>query len=197
MSGTTSKKNLSLVAAVVIIVIVICASGLAHYYYSSNSTSTSPTSSTMMSSTTMPSSPLILYSADAYVAESTTLESAFTNSSGIMMTPPKSAGSLLLARQISQGNPVSVFISVSRPAVQPLYLGNESSGWAIAFATDQMALAYSNVSLQNAAANSVLSAYNSAVASNTTAGWNNFFSMLSSGSVKVGFGSPNAGSSRL
>jgi molybdate/tungstate transport system substrate-binding protein len=55
-----------------------------------------------------------------------------------------------------------------------------------------MALAYTNASLQSPAAGSILSAYNSAVASNTTAGWNSFFSLLSSGSVKVGFGNPNA-----
>jgi molybdate/tungstate transport system substrate-binding protein len=146
----------------------------------------------MVSSTTMPSSPLILYSADAYVAESTVLENAFTNSTGTMMTPPKAAGSLLLAQQIAEGNPVSVFISVSHSAVEPSHLGNESSGWAIAFASDQMAIAYANVSLQNSAASATVAGYNSAVASNTTAAWNNFFSMITSGSVKVGFGNPNA-----
>ncbi len=192
MSGSASKRNLRLVAAIVIIVIVIGASGLAYYYYSSSSIGTSPTSSTMMSSTTMPSSPLILYSADAYVAESTVLENAFTSSTGVTMAPPKSAGSLLLAQQISQGNPVSVFISVARPAVQPLYLGNESSGWAIAFASDQMALAYSNASLQNSAANSILTTYTSATASNTTEAWNSFFANITSGSVKIGIGNPNA-----
>jgi molybdate/tungstate transport system substrate-binding protein len=145
-----------------------------------------------MSTTTTPSSPLILYSADAYVAESTVLENAFTNSSGIMMAPPKAAGSLLLAHEIAEGNPVSVFISVSHSAVTPEHLGNESSGWAIAFASDQMAIAYANVSLQNSAASAAVAAYNSAVASNTTAAWNNFFSMITSGSVKVGISNPNA-----
>jgi len=190
----SGKKNLRLVAAVVIIVIVVGASMFAYYYYSSTSTGISSTSSTIISGTSASSAstPLILYSADAYVAESSVLESAFTSGTGIGMSPPKAAGSLLLARQISQGNPVSVFISVARAAVEPLYLGNESSGWAIAFATDQMSLAYSNASLQNSEANSTVNAYNSAVASNTTQGWNNFFSLLSSGSVKVGFGNPNA-----
>jgi molybdate/tungstate transport system substrate-binding protein len=143
-------------------------------------------------SSTIPPKPLILYSADAYVLESAMLEGAFTNSTGIMMAPPKSGGSLLLAQEISQGNPVSVFISVSHGAVTASLLGNESSGWAIAFAADQMALAYSNSSLQNSAASGAVAAYDSAVASNTTAGWNNFFTMVSSGSVKVGFGNPNA-----
>lgn len=107
------------------------------------------------------------------------------------MAPPKAAGSLLLAQQISQGNPVSVFISVARPAVQPLYLGNESSGWAIAFASDQMALAYSNASTQNSAATSILTTYNSAAASNTTEAWYSFFSTITSGSVKIGIANPN------
>ena len=201
MSGSLSKRSLRVVAAVVIIVIVIGAGVLAYHYYSSSSSSTgsSPvvvgtmSSSTVMTEmTTTSSSPLILYSADAYVAESTTLENAFTLSTGIMMVPPKSAGSLVLAQQISQGNPVSVFISVSRSAVQPLYLKNESSGWAIEFASDQMALAYTNASLQSSNAKAVFSAYTSAVASNTTAAWNNFFSILSSGSVKIGISDPNA-----
>jgi len=108
------------------------------------------------------------------------------------MAPPKAAGSLLLAQQIAQGNPVSVFISVSRPAVTPAYLGKQSPGWAVSFASDQMALAYSNATLENPGASSVIGAYNSAVASNTTAGWNNFFSLLSSGLAQVGFGNPNA-----
>jgi molybdate/tungstate transport system substrate-binding protein len=171
---------------VLILAIVIGGSVLAYQYYSSNSTSTNPNPST-----TSPSSPLILYSADAYVAESTTLENAFTNSTGIMMAPPKAAGSLLLAQQISQGNPVSVFIAVARPAVQSLYLGNESSGWAIAFASDQMALAYSNASTQNTAATAILTAYNSAAASNTTEAWYDFFSSITSGSVKIGIANPN------
>jgi molybdate/tungstate transport system substrate-binding protein len=145
-----------------------------------------------MVSSTIPSTPLILYSADAYVVECAVLESAFTNSTGIMMVPPKSGGSLLLAQEISQGNPVSVFISVSHGAVTASRLGNESAGWAISFAADQMALAYSNSSLQNSAASAAVAAYDSAVASNTTVAWNNFFTMISSGSVKVGFGNPNA-----
>jgi molybdate/tungstate transport system substrate-binding protein len=55
-----------------------------------------------------------------------------------------------------------------------------------------MALAYSNLSLQNSAANSVLTAYNSGAASNTTDAWYDFFSIISSGSVKIGISNPNA-----
>jgi molybdate/tungstate transport system substrate-binding protein len=55
-----------------------------------------------------------------------------------------------------------------------------------------MTLAYSNATLQESAGNAAVTAFNSAIASNTTEAWNNFFTMISSGSVKVGFGNPNA-----
>ena len=194
MSAPTSRKNLRLVAAIVIILIVIVAGVGAYYYYSSTSPSSSASMSSTMSSTMMSptSSPLILYSADSFVIEAAMLESAFTNSTGIAMAPPKSGGSLLLASEIAQGNPVSAFISLSHGAVTAAHLGNESSGWAIAFASDQMALAYSNATLQNSAANAAITACNSALAANTTAAWNTCLTMMTSGSVKVGFGNPNA-----
>ena len=193
MSAPTSKKNLRLVAAIIIIVIVIVAGVGAYYYYSSTTPpSSTVTSSTMMSSTVSSPSPLILYSADSFVIEASVLENAFTSSTGVMMAPPKSGGSLLLASEIAQGNPVSVFISLSHGAVTAAHLGNQSSGWAIAFASDQMTLAYSNATLQNSAANATVTACTSALAANTTVGWNNCFTMLTSGSVKVGTGNPNA-----
>jgi len=199
VSAPTSKKNLRLIAAVITIVTIVLVAGVGTYYYYSSTSSSSSTamsstmaSSTMMSSTASTSSPLILYSADSFVIEARALESAFTNSTGIMMAPPKSGGSLLLASEIAQGNPVSVFISLSHGAVTAAHLGNESSGWAIAFASDQMTLAYSNATLQNSAGDAVVAACNSAVAANTTAAWNNCFTMLTSGSVKVGTGNPNA-----
>jgi len=198
VSGPTSKKNLRLVAAVIIVIIVVVGGVGAFYYYSSTSSSSSTVmsstmaSSTMMSPTMSSSSPLILYSADSFTIEARALESAFTSSTGITMAPPKSGGSLLLASEIAQGNPVSVFISLSHGAVTAAHLGNESSGWAIAFASDQMTLAYSNATLQNSAGSATVAACNSAVAANTTAAWNSCFTMLSSGSVKVGTGNPNA-----
>jgi molybdate/tungstate transport system substrate-binding protein len=193
VSGPTSKKNLRIVAAVIIVIIVIVAGVGAYYYYSSTSSSSSMVmSSTMMSPTVSASPTLILYSADSFVIESTVLETAFTSSTGIAMAPPKAGGSLLLASEIAQGNPVSVFISLSHGAVTAAHLGNQSSGWAIAFASDQMTLAYSNATLQNSAANATVTACKSALAANTTMAWGNCFTMLTSGSVKVGTGNPNA-----
>ncbi|MFI5450074.1 MAG: extracellular solute-binding protein [Candidatus Bathyarchaeia archaeon] len=193
MSGASSKKNLRLVAGVIIIALIIGVGVFAYQYYSSNSMGAGSVSSSTLSSPTTTAPPLILYSADSMVAESTTLENAFTNSTGIMMAPPKAGGSLVLAQQIADGNPVSVFLSVAKPAVEPLYLGNQSSGWAIEFASDQMAIAYSNESLQNsAAATSILAEYNSAVMANTTQAWYNFFANVTSGNVKVGIANPNA-----
>ena len=200
MSASASKKNLRLVAAVIIIIIVVVAGVGAYYYYSSSGASSSTSMpSTMISSTMMPStmtsstsSPLILYTADSFVIEATVLESAYTNSTGVMMAPPKSGGSLLLASEIAQGNPVSVFISLSHGAVTAAHLGNQSSGWAIAFASDQMTLAYSNATLQNSAANATVSACKSALAADTNSSWNTCFTMLTSGSVKIGTGNPNA-----
>ena len=194
MSAPASKKNFRLLAAVVIVIIVVVAGVGAYYYSSTGSSSSTVMSSTMASSTMMSqtSTPLILYSADSFVIEATMLESAFTSSTGIMMAPPKSGGSLLLASEIAQGNPVSVFISLSHSAVTAANLKNESSGWAIAFASDQMTLAYSNATLQNSAANATVAACNSALAADTNSSWNTCFTMLTSGSVKIGTGNPNA-----
>ena len=158
--------------------------------FESSSSSTSSVSSTVSSSAT--SSGLILYSADAYVNESTILENAFTSSSGIQMAPPKAAGSLTLAQQIAQGNPVSVFLSVSKTAVQNTTLKTAFGGWAIAFASDQMGIVYANSTTQNSAAMAVINAYNTASSTNTTAALYAFFNNLTSGQVKVGISNPNA-----
>jgi molybdate/tungstate transport system substrate-binding protein len=55
-----------------------------------------------------------------------------------------------------------------------------------------MTLAYSNATLQNSAANATVAACNSALAADTNSSWNTCFTMLTSGSVKIGTGNPNA-----
>lgn len=187
------------VVVIVALIIIIAAFGVAYYFAqigiritSTTSSSTTSPRETSSSSAPVTSTPLILYSADAYVEETVALAKGFTNQTGIPTIPPKGGGSLTLAREIAQGNPVSVFISVSKSAVSSSYLNSTASGWAIAFAGDQMSIAYSNATKQNPAAENVLSAFNTAVLTNETGAWSNFYSNLTSGTVKVGISDPNA-----
>ena len=168
--GTGAK-----VAGIVIVLIV----ALSGYYYFVSLPNSRPPS-------------IIIFSADAYVAESAYLGSGFANSTGAAYVTPTSAGSLALAQQIRAGAQVSDFISVSRSAVTSTYLGNRSSGWAIAFAGDQMVLAYVNATSYPPGMSSVLSAYATARVSNSTADWKTLFGIISSGTVKVGIANPNA-----
>src|SRR5579863_506974 len=95
--------------AIVIIVLVAVAAGavyLVDVYYPAK-----------------PAAPLLVFSADLYTAESSYLYSGFSNSTGIPYATPKGAGSFALATQIQQGSPVSVFISVSKSALEASYLG--------------------------------------------------------------------------
>ena len=124
--------------------------------------------------------------------ESTLLEQGFTSQTGIPMATPVSAGSSALAVNIAAGNPVSVFLSVSRSTLQGPALGTNFPGWAIAFASDQVGIAYTSATSQTAAGKAVLAAYTTASTTNTTAAWFNFFNNLTSGSVKVGISNPNA-----
>jgi molybdate/tungstate transport system substrate-binding protein len=173
----------SATVALVIIVIIIVVASVSYYYLTR---STAP-----VSSNTSASGGLILYSADAYVNETQTLENAFSTNSGVSMLAPKSAGSSVLGADIGAGDPVSVFVSVSKTAIQNATLGKYYPGWAVAFATDQMALVYANANLQNSAAMAVISSYKTAVTANTTLAWYDFFSNLTSGTVKVGISDPN------
>ncbi len=134
---------------------------------------------------------ILVFSADAYVAESSALESGFVNSTGAAYVAPTAAGSFVLAQQIRGGAPASVFISVSRSALTSAYLGNRAPGWAVAFAGDQMVLAYAG-GTPSTAVSAVLAAGSAASSSNTTRAWYDFFANLTSGSVKVGIANPNA-----
>jgi molybdate/tungstate transport system substrate-binding protein len=186
MSERVVKSGISTtVTIIVVLLVVVVIAVTAIYYEGAFSVKTSATRSNN-------SSPLILYTADAYVSEANAFESAFTSSTGIQTVPPKSAGSLALGQQIAQGDPVSAFISVSKSAVSKSVLNATFPGWAVAFAEDQMTIAYSNATtMQNGPAALVLSSYESALSSNTNESWNNFFGNLTSGSVKVGISNPN------
>ncbi len=138
------------------------------------------------------SSPLIVYSADSYVQEASVLVSGFHNSTGYSVAPVKGGGSLTDARNIGQGSPSDAFISVSLESYGKSFLQSRYSGWAVAFAADQMVLAYSSASLQNHAASKVINEFSNATKSNSSSAYNGAFTDLTSGSVKVGIADPNS-----
>jgi len=165
-------------AFVVVSIVVIVVAG----YFVSEALQSPATSSTTSAV------PLISFSADAYTVEATSLLTGFSQNTGIPVAPVKSGGSFADAGQIAAGAPDDVFISVALSATGPGYLKNESSNWAIGFASDQMVLAYSNAST----AAKVMSLGQAADASNSTSDWNSFFASLTNGSVKVGIADPVA-----
>jgi molybdate/tungstate transport system substrate-binding protein len=209
----TKRSGIStvVIAAVVIVIIVI---GIAAYEVSSVAASTTTSTSTLVSSTTVtdtvtPSvstatvtspttitttsvalAPLVSYSADAYATEMTSLLTGFSQSTGIPATPVISGGSDDDASSIEAGAPDDVFLSSALSATAPSHLGNFSSNWAIGIASDQMVVAYSNATLSNSAATNIIKLAQTAESSNATSDWNNFFTALTSGSVKVGISLP-------
>lgn len=161
------------VISVIILVVVIITAGYVSLSYSSGQKES-----------------FIVYSADAYVPEVNSLLSSFHNYSGIATSPVKGGGSYVDASEISMGSPASVFISVSLQSYGKSYLGNYSSGWALAFAADQIVLAYSSATLSNPYAKSIISQFNQAVPVNNSRILSEAFSNLSSGKVKVGISNP-------
>ena len=183
----TSISNTVTVFVVVAIVVIVAAGYFAVGALQSPAT-TSTTIASKTSSATNSAAPLISFSADAYTIEATALLTGFSQSTGIPVTPVKSGGSFADAGQIAAGAPDDVFISVALSATGPGYLKNESSNWAVGFASDQMVLAYSN----GTTAAKVVSLGETADASNSTSDWNSFFTSLTNGSVKVGIADPVA-----
>ena len=171
-----NKRSIQITAAVVAIIVI----GVAGYAIEQHSTSSAS------------SSPLIVYSADAYVQESSALLNAFHNQSGASIAPVKGGGALYMANQSGQGAPSDVFISVSLGSYGQSYLHSRYSGWAVAFASDQMVLAYSSATKSNASANQIISQFSSAATTNSTSAYNSAFMNLTSGNVKVGISNPNS-----
>lgn len=161
-------------AIIAAIVIIGVAAYAGYNYYSSGNTS-----------------PLIVYSADAYVAETNYLLSEYHNSSGVSVLKAKGGGSFTDARLISQGDPANAFVSVSKSSYNQTYLGSRYSGWAIAFASDQLVLAYSN-STHTSLVNSIAAQFSSALNSNNSQVYAQAYANLTSGNVKVGISDPSS-----
>lgn len=132
---------------------------------------------------------LLVYSADAYVQESNHYLNEFHNLTGNPVVTAKGAGSFTAAREIGQGGPANVFISVSLNSFNKSYLGPRYPGWAIGFASDQLVLAYSNQS-HTSEVNSIVSGIQSAMLTNSSSGFHNAFNNLTSGKVTVGISDP-------
>ena len=135
--------------------------------------------------------PVITYAADAYVGETNYLLQGFHNSTGIGVAQAKGGGSYTDAREIAQGAPANVFVSVALNAYDSGYLGNRYSGWAVAFASDQLVLAYSNATHPHTV-NSIVDQINLGLESNNSTYFSSAFVNLTSGNVKVGISDPNS-----
>jgi molybdate/tungstate transport system substrate-binding protein len=154
------------------------------------STLTSTSTATVTTTSTPAAAPLISYSADAYANVATALLTGFSSSTGVPVAPVTSGGSTADAAAIAAGAPDDVFISSSLSATSSQYLSSLTPNWAIGFATDQIVVAYSNSSTQTAATNTIIGLANTAIKSNATSDWNNFFTALVGGTVKVGISAP-------
>ncbi len=173
-----TKRGVSTVAVAVIVILIVVASVGTYAYFTYYGTG-------------KPKTPLIIYTADLYTREASYLYSGFSNSTGVPYAAPNGGGSNALATQISQGAPVSVFISVAKSTLGSADLGTQYSGWGIAFAADQMTLGYTSAAGQPSEFQQILNAYQAASSSNSTTDWKAFFTDLVSGSVKVGISNPN------
>ncbi|AEE94140.1 extracellular solute-binding protein family 1 [Acidianus hospitalis W1] len=143
--------------------------------------------STMMSKKTQ----VIIYVADAYTEEACCIGKCFSSATGIPVLSPESGGSFQLAREISSPNAqVTVFMPVALSAVNDL--GNENPGWAIAFVSDQITIAYTNASISsNSCAQRALYYAKEAISTGNSSDWYEFYYILTSGKVKVGISNPN------
>ena len=174
-------------AAVLVVIVVIV---MAAVVVSSKSTTTSMSSSSATGTSSSQGAPLVSYSADAYATEVTALLNGFSSSTAVQVAPVKSGGSTADASAIKAGAPDDVFVSASLGATSSQYLGNLTANWAIEFATDQLVLAYSNSTTQTAATTNIIGLSSTAIKSNATSDWNDFFTTLVGGTVKVGISAP-------
>lgn len=163
-------------AAILVVIIMVGIAGYAGFQYFNGKTYNSA---------------LLVYSADAYVQESNHFLNEFHNQTGNPVVSAKGAGSFTAAHEIGQGDPANVFISVSLQSYNRSYLGDRYSGWAIAFASDQLVLAYSNAT-RTQDVNNIVSGLQSARSSNSTTGFKSAFSNLTSGKVSVGISDPSS-----
>jgi molybdate/tungstate transport system substrate-binding protein len=135
---------------------------------------------------------LIVYAADAYVREVNYLLQQFHSSTGNPVAPARGGGSYTDAREIGEGAPADILISVALNAYQRNYLQERYSGWAVAFAADQMVIAYSNATLNSPVAVNVIKEFQTASETDSSDAFYGAFYNLTSGQVKIGISNPNS-----
>ncbi|MEM0155286.1 MAG: substrate-binding domain-containing protein [Thermoplasmataceae archaeon] len=139
---------------------------------------------------------LITYTADAYTIEAEYLLNSFHNATGAQVEPVTSGGSYADAEEIANGHPASVFLSVALNSYDRSYLGPRYSGWAIAFAADQIVLAYNSSIISGSSpadgiAQSIVKEFQTANLTNSSTEYRQAFANLTSGVVKIGISNPN------
>lgn len=184
--------NRNIIAVVVVIIVIVAA--LAGYLYFSGRQSTMQSTSTQVSSmsqtSTISKGLLVISIADAYKGEADSLGMAFQNATGVSYTV-YSGGSFEVAEKIALGTDnTTVFLSIADSAYYPSYMGNDSPGWAIGLVTDQLVIAYSNQSLSNPEAATIIKLFKEAEATNSSKLFYYAFGNLTSGEVKVGISNP-------
>ncbi len=120
-------KHRKILAIIVIVALVGLSVGIGVHYYDEGH-----------------AEPLIMFVADAYVGEANYLLSGYHNATKYPVSPAIGGGSYTDANKIGAGDPANVFMSVALSPYGQNYLKDRYSGWAIAFASDQLVLAYYN-----------------------------------------------------
>jgi len=120
-------KHQKMVTAVIVALLIAVGIELSIHYYEMNN-----------------KEPLIAYVADAYVEEANYFLDGYHNFSRYPVSPAIGGGSYTDANKIGSGDPADVFISVALSPYGQNYLKSRYSGWAVAFASDQLVLAYYN-----------------------------------------------------
>ncbi len=137
-----------------------------------------------------PRNELFIDIADAYSGEGNALGAILQHALHVQYKV-YSEGSFELAREIAMESvPSTIFISVAQEAYYPAYMDNYAPDWAIAFASDELVLAYSNASLNNPMALAIIDMLNQGFAENNTHLIYLAFMNLTSGRVLVGISNP-------
>jgi molybdate/tungstate transport system substrate-binding protein len=136
------------------------------------------------------STQLVVYVADSYSGEAASLLQRYSSEAGFQAPPVVAGGSFALAREIGAGARATVFMPVAQSALGRSYMGAEAPGFAVAIASDQLVLAFSNQSYAAAQFTPVLASLKEAQTGGSAASWREALTQLTSGGLKIGISDP-------